>query len=73
MKLKTLLLGVLVLVAGLNSMAQDQKKMNEFIDQLMSKMTVEEKIGQMNLLPGTSATTGELKAESELRYEDNRR
>ena len=69
MKLKRLFLGVLVLVAGLNGLAQnqkdgltqDQKKMNAFIDQLMSKMTVEEKLGQMNLLPGTSATTGELK------------
>lgn len=44
MKLRILFLGVLVLVAGLNSLAQDQKKMNAFIDQLMSKMTVEEKI-----------------------------
>ena len=69
MKLKRLFLGVLVLLAGLNGLAQnqkdgpsqDQKKMNAFIDQLMSKMTVEEKLGQMNLVPGTSATTGELK------------
>ena len=51
---------VLVVVAGLNGAAQDQK-MNAFIDQLMEKMTVEEKLGQMNLMPGTSATTGELK------------
>ena len=35
--------------------------MNDFISQLMARMTVEEKLGQMNLLPGTSATTGELK------------
>ena len=69
MKLKRLFLGVLVLMAGLNGLAQNQKdgtsqdhkKMNAFIDHLMSKMTVEEKLGQMNLLPGTSATTGELK------------
>ena len=60
MKLRQLLLGVVVLVAGGNAVAQDQK-MNDFIDQLMAKMTVEEKLGQMNLLPGTSATTGELK------------
>ena len=51
---------VLVVVAGLKGLAQDQK-MNAFIDQLMEKMTVEEKLGQMNLMPGTSATTGELK------------
>ena len=60
MRLRQLLLGVVVLVAGGNAVAQDQK-MNDFIDQLMAKMTVEEKLGQMNLLPGTSATTGELK------------
>ena len=60
MKLKRLIIGVLVLLAGQNVLAQDQK-MNAFIDQLMAKMTVGEKLGQMNLLPGTSATTGELK------------
>ena len=60
MRLRQLLLGVVVLVAGGNAVAQDQK-MNDFIDQLMAKMTVEEKLGQTNLLPGTSATTGELK------------
>lgn len=53
-------MGALMLLAGLNGHAEDQK-MNAFIDQLMAKMTVEEKLGQMNLLPGTSATTGELK------------
>lgn len=53
-------MGVLVLLTGQNVLAQDQK-MNAFIDQLMARMTVEEKLGQMNLLPGTSATTGELK------------
>ena len=60
MKLKRLIMGVLVLLAGQNVLAQNQK-MNAFIDRLMAKMTVEEKLGQMNLLPGTSATTGELK------------
>ena len=61
-------MGVLVLLAGQNVLAQNQKsaqaqdqKMNAFIDRLMAKMTVEEKLGQMNLLPGSSATTGELK------------
>lgn len=32
--------------------------MNEYVDQLMQKMTVEEKIGQLNLLPGGDITTG---------------
>ena len=60
MKLKRLLVGALLLLSGLHITAQDAK-MNAFISQLMAKMTVEEKLGQMNLLPGTSATTGELK------------
>jgi len=32
--------------------------MKQYIDQLMSKMTVQEKIGQLNLLPGSTVTTG---------------
>lgn len=59
MKLKRLFTLMLVMT-GLQVWAQDQQ-MNTFIDQLMAKMTVEEKLGQMNLMPGTSATTGELK------------
>lgn len=35
-----------------------QSEMNTFIDKLMAKMTVEEKIGQLNLLPGNDITTG---------------
>jgi beta-glucosidase len=34
------------------------QKMDTFIGQLMSKMTVEEKIGQLNLVTGGEATTG---------------
>lgn len=60
MRMKRVIMVVLVVVAGLKGLAQDQK-MNAFIDQLMEKMIVEEKLGQMNLMPGTSATTGELK------------
>ena len=60
MKLKRLLVGALLLLSGLHVTAQDTK-MNDFISQLMARMTVEEKLGQMNLLPGTSATTGERK------------
>ena len=60
MRMKRMFMVVLVVMAGLKGLAQDQK-MNAFIDQLMEKMTVEEKLGQMNLMPGTSATTGELK------------
>ena len=59
MKLRQVLMGVMLL--GATCAMGEDKQMNEFIDQLMAKMTVEEKLGQMNLLPGTSATTGELK------------
>ena len=59
MKLRTLFVGALMLVTGPSATAEDKKP--DFISQLMAKMTVEEKLGQLNLLPGTSATTGELK------------
>ena len=35
-----------------------KQKMNNFISKLMAKMTVDEKIGQLNLLTGGEATTG---------------
>ena len=35
-----------------------QQKMNQFVTGLMSKMTVQEKIGQLNLVVGGEATTG---------------
>ena len=37
---------------------QPLKPMNEFVDELMSKMTVQEKIGQLNLLPSGDIQTG---------------
>jgi beta-glucosidase len=40
-----------------NAAAKDAK-MNTYIKQLMSKMTIEEKIGQLNLVTGGEATTG---------------
>ncbi len=36
-----------------------QTKMNTFVSQLMAKMTVDEKIGQLNLVTGGEAKTGE--------------
>lgn len=40
------------------SLLADDIEMNRFIDNLMGKMTLEEKIGQLNLLPGNDVTTG---------------
>ena len=48
---------VVAILAATSVFAQN-KPMNEFIDELMSKMTLEEKIGQLNLLPGNDITTG---------------
>ncbi|QQT51676.1 beta-glucosidase BglX [Sphingobacterium multivorum] len=49
---------LLALLAWHTSPAQSNQKMDTFIDQLMAKMTVEEKIGQLNLVTGGEATTG---------------
>jgi beta-glucosidase len=62
----TALLPVIVLsFCGGTLLAQQKKtapspkqKMNTFITSLMSKMTLDEKIGQLNLLTGGEATTG---------------
>ena len=57
-KLMNLMLATL-LMAGIPAMAESQQeKMNQLIDQLMAKMTVEEKIGQLNLMPAQTITTG---------------
>jgi beta-glucosidase len=41
-----------------NIQSRPQNKMDVFISDLMSKMTIEEKIGQLNLLTGGEAITG---------------
>ena len=43
----------LSLVLSCLSLHAQKKPMGEFVDELMAKMTVEEKIGQLNLMPGT--------------------
>lgn len=55
--MKRLFLSALLIIATLQGFAQI-KPMNEFIDDLMSKMTVREKIGQLNLLPSGTISTG---------------
>lgn len=44
-------------VASMNVVAQN-KPMKEFVDELLSKMTLKEKLGQLNLLPAGNITTG---------------
>ncbi len=45
-------------IAWLDANAQTDTKMDKFIADLMGKMTVEEKIGQLNLVTGGEAVTG---------------
>lgn len=55
---KPLFVTLLFVVALMQLNAQDQK-MNTFINALMAKMTVDEKIGQLNLItPGSDIPTG---------------
>ena len=56
-KMKRTTLLALTLMAAVAVFAQ-KKPMNEFVEELLSRMTVEEKIGQLNLLPGGDITTG---------------
>lgn len=44
-------------VVSMNVVAQN-KPMKEFVDELLSKMTLKEKLGQLNLLPAGNITTG---------------
>ena len=56
MKNNYLLMLLLTLVLG-GAKAQNTKR-DAFVKNLMAKMTIEEKIGQLNLLTGGEATTG---------------
>ena len=56
--MKKLMLFVALLLTSLQGFADNRQEMDTFISQLMAKMTVEEKIGQLNLMPGSSITTG---------------
>jgi beta-glucosidase len=47
-----------LLLLTLNLSAQDDPKMNSFISNLMNKMTIDEKIGQLNLVTPGGAVTG---------------
>ena len=61
MKKYTLWIFALLLLAGHNSYAQTKssdQKMKTFIDQLIKKMTLDEKIGQLNLLTSDMDVTG---------------
>lgn len=49
MKFKSFLVAMAMMCGALTALAVDQAKMDRFIDDLMGKMTLQEKIGQLNL------------------------
>ncbi len=49
MNFKSIVITLAVAFAAFTAQATDQAKMNQFIDDLMGKMTLQEKIGQLNL------------------------
>ena len=49
MRIKSIVFTLAVALCALTAQAVDQAKMNRFIDDLMGKMTLQEKIGQLNL------------------------
>ncbi|HEY8399589.1 MAG TPA: beta-glucosidase BglX [Flavihumibacter sp.] len=55
--LTTIFISNLLLTSGMGY-GQSASKMNSFINGLMAKMTLQEKIGQLNLVVGGEATTG---------------
>lgn len=55
--MKKLFVLLALCVASMNVVAQN-KPMKKFVDELLSKMTLKEKLGQMNLLPAGNITTG---------------
>ncbi len=59
MKLLQRLVIVFMLSISINASAQTNSKMKTFIDELMSKMTIEEKIGQLNLPGSGDIVTGQ--------------
>ncbi len=55
--MKKLFVLLALCVASMHVVAQN-KPMKEFVDELLSKMTLKEKLGQLNLLPAGNITTG---------------
>ncbi|MCI1648183.1 MAG: beta-glucosidase BglX [Bacteroides sp.] len=60
-RLTTLLLFSLLIVAPCKGIEKREPKMDQFINSLMKKMTLEEKIGQLNLSVAGEITTGQAK------------
>ena len=62
MKLKSIIAAGALAIGAINANAAvDEAKMNAFIDDLMGKMTLQEKLGQLNLPASDDIVTGEAK------------
>jgi len=62
MKLKSIFAAGALAIGAIGAQAAvDEAKMNAFIDELMSKMTLQEKLGQLNLPASDDIVTGEAK------------
>lgn len=59
MKLRNILLGSFLLAAG-SAFASADAAMDAFVDSLLGRMTLEEKIGQLNLPVGGDIVTGDI-------------
>lgn len=63
--MKRIIVSVLAVLMSVPAMMADNHEMKAFVDKLMSKMTVKEKIGQLNLVVAGDITTGKA-ADSEV-------
>lgn len=59
MRFKSIVFFALLLGVGVSNNAIAQKSMKSFVDQLLKKMTLEEKLGQLNLPVSGDITTGQ--------------
>ena len=59
-----LVLSCTLLAAQSNSAQTGDTKMNDFVSNLMAKMTLEEKLGQLNLPGAGDITTGQARSSS---------
>lgn len=57
--MRKILLTLSLLMVAFATYASSDKEMDKFVSSLMKKMTLHEKIGQLNLQPGSDATTGD--------------
>lgn len=63
-KLAACLVGGVMLVSCVSGTDRKEAEMNHFVDDLMNKMTLEEKVGQLNLVSVGFDVTGPILSEN---------